>query len=371
MLKRIVSGIMLTLFLTGMLSCICNIPLLTKAHSGDTFEAWATVTPSIDGVISPGEWDDAATAIFTLQTPESHEAILYVKNDMENLYMLFILRDEEYDQFPPEGGPCDYVSINFDNDHDGVRWTVGDDDMFIRGDGGYIYDGFYRTDGGWEPDTSDGGTDDMNGVVTHSNPSGLGDYTFEFSHALDSMDDAHDFSLEKGSTVGFQINYGDGASPGTYHDFWPSGSTADIVIAEPPSWVGAAIDINPDTINLKSKGKWNTAFIELPEGYNTSDIDVSTILLNGTIPVDPDAPTVIGDYDEDGIPDLMVKFDRAEVTSYILANVNMTKLYEERFMTITLTITGKLNDGTVFQGSDTIRIMMPMPRGGGRRSFLK
>ena len=135
--------------------------------------------------------------------------------------------------------------------------------------------------------------------------------------------------------------------------------------------INATIYIVPNTLNLRAKPAYVSAFIELPEGYNVSDIDVSSILLNNTIAVDPDAPTAIGDYDDDGIPDLMVKFDRAEVASYILANVNMTKLHEERFMTMTLTITGKLNDGTVFQGSDTIRIMMPMPRGGGRRSFLK
>jgi len=40
-----------------------------------------------------------------------------------------------------------------------------------------------------------------------------------------------------------------------------------------------------------------------------------------------------------------------------LANVNMTELIEKRFITVTLTITGKLYDGTPFQGSDTIRII--------------
>lgn len=238
--RKMVSGIKLTLFLTCMLSWMLSVPLLTEAHSGDVFEAWAMVKPTIDGVMSLGEWDDAASLRFTLQTPEPHEAILYVKNDMENLYMLFILKDEEYDPFPPQGGPCDYISVEFDNNHDGEMWTVGDDDMFIRGDGGFMYDGFYRPDGGWGPDTLDGGTDDMIGAVSHSNPAGLGDYTFEFSHALDSVDDAHDFSLKTGSTVGFRINYGDGASPGTYHDFWPSGSTADIIVAPPviiPLWL--------------------------------------------------------------------------------------------------------------------------------------
>jgi len=91
-------------------------------------------------------------------------------------------------------------------------------------------------------------------------------------------------------------------------------------------------------------------------------------MLNDTIPAEP-RPVAIGDYDNDTIPDLMVKFDRSAVILCILDNVNLTKLYLERFMIITLTITGKLNDGTPFQGSTAVRIIMPMPRGIGRHIF--
>lgn len=125
--------------------------------------------------------------------------------------------------------------------------------------------------------------------------------------------------------------------------------------------IEATIDIDPNTLNLRSKGKWITAYIELPEGYNVADINVSSIMLNNTIPVEP-KPMAVGDYDNDSIPDLMVKFDRAEVISYILANIDLTELIEERFMTITLTIIGYLYDGTPFQGRTAIKIIMPMPR---------
>jgi parallel beta-helix repeat protein len=124
----------------------------------------------------------------------------------------------------------------------------------------------------------------------------------------------------------------------------------------PIETVHATIDIDPDTLNLRSRGKWITCYIELPEGYNVSDIDVTSVMLNDTVPVYPKTHT-IGDYDEDGIPDLMVKSDRAEVIDYIMANVNMTKLLEEKFKTVTLTITGKLDDGTPFQGNTKIRII--------------
>ncbi len=129
-----------------------------------------------------------------------------------------------------------------------------------------------------------------------------------------------------------------------------------------PPVVTATVDINPHTLNLRSKGKWITCYIELPEGYNVADINVSSIMLNNSIPAEP-KPIATGNYDSDGVPDLMVKFNRAEVISYILSNVNIAELIEERFMTITLTVTGYLNDGTPFQGSTTIKIALPMPRG--------
>ena len=119
--------------------------------------------------------------------------------------------------------------------------------------------------------------------------------------------------------------------------------------------ISATVDITPDTLNLKSKGKWITCRIELPEGYNASDIDPNTIMLNGSIPVDPfwvDKPrqSVEGDY-YDGVSHLMVKFNRTAVREFILAQ-GIT------YGNVTLTITGEV-DGTPFEGSDIIRGRMP------------
>jgi hypothetical protein len=105
-----------------------------------------------------------------------------------------------------------------------------------------------------------------------------------------------------------------------------------------------------------------TAYVEFPEGYNVADINVSTILLNGSVPVDPSAPTAIGNYDNDGIPDLMVKFNRAQVAEYILSKGIVIG-------NVTLTITGRLNNGTSFQASDTIKIVLPMPKHGRLTQF--
>jgi len=115
----------------------------------------------------------------------------------------------------------------------------------------------------------------------------------------------------------------------------------------------AFLNIDPGTLNLRSKGRWITTYIELPEGYDVNDIDVSTILLNETIPSELH-PISIGDYDDDGVPDLMVKFDRAVVIAYISSIVNMTQLTEDKSMTIALQVSGELTNGTPFYGSDTI-----------------
>lgn len=65
-------------------------------------------------------------------------------------------------------------------------------------------------------------------------------------------------------------------------------------------------------MNLKSQGKWITCYIELPEGYDVDDIDVSSMLLDEQVPEEL-RPSEIADNDEDGIADLMLKFDMAAI----------------------------------------------------------
>ena len=116
----------------------------------------------------------------------------------------------------------------------------------------------------------------------------------------------------------------------------------------------ATVDIDPDTLNLKSKGKWITCYVELPKGYDVSDIDRATILLNGTIPVasfwvDKPLESVIGDYDNDNISDLMVKFSRK-------ALIECLKTQGITGVEVTLKITGEAN-GISFEATDTIKVI--------------
>jgi len=82
--------------------------------------------------------------------------------------------------------------------------------------------------------------------------------------------------------------------------------------------ITATVDVTPDTLNLKSQGKWITAYIELPSPYNVNNIIVSSIKMNNLVPAAM-KPTEIGDYDGDGIADLMVKFDRSAVEGLLIS----------------------------------------------------
>jgi hypothetical protein len=129
----------------------------------------------------------------------------------------------------------------------------------------------------------------------------------------------------------------------------------------------ATVDVDPDTLNLKSDGEWLTAYIELPMNYDVANIDVLSVLLNDTITVDPDAPATIGDYDDDGISDLMLKFSRFDVQNYIIATLGTP----ERFTLVTLTISGNLNEGIHFQGSEMIRVISARSGGLAQHALLR
>lgn len=109
--------------------------------------------------------------------------------------------------------------------------------------------------------------------------------------------------------------------------------------------ISATIDIKPDTLNVRSGGKWITCYIELPPDYSASNIVTNSIKLKGIVPAEP-RPTAIGDYDNDGVSDLMVKFKQEAVKDLIEVRDN-----------VFLTVTGILTTGQEFGGADQIRVI--------------
>jgi hypothetical protein len=110
------------------------------------------------------------------------------------------------------------------------------------------------------------------------------------------------------------------------------------------------VDINPNVINLRSKGGCVTVYIELPEGFNVEDINISTLTLAEDIPAEK-WPVKIGDYDKDGVKDLMAKFDRRLLID-LLSDIDNNQDVE-------LSVSGYLRDGTRFTGSDIIKVINP------------
>jgi hypothetical protein len=117
----------------------------------------------------------------------------------------------------------------------------------------------------------------------------------------------------------------------------------------------ASVDIHPESLQKRSEGQPVTAYIEMSDGFDVESIDVSTAQIcregAGCVPASL-APTSVGDYDNDGIRDRMVKFDRAAVID-LLEDV-------EPPSTVTLTVSGIVDPpGRAFAGSDTVGLVGP------------
>jgi len=269
-----------------------------------------------------------------------------------------------------------------DEDADGYKLIYACDNDDGNGDNAIIVGEEDGTDTEWDPLEDDTNKDydswitgDFFGLVVADDDAlyaiadsatydPTGDRTGEFSGKTGVvwllLHETNSFWEEEGATdltdpEGLWLTYGSNVlwtinEPEGYDDeLWVLEDTVQVV--------EATIDIEPDTLNLKSKGKWITAYIELPEGYDVADIDATTVLLNDTVPAvtDPkydfvsDPGEYITDNDDDGILERMVKFDRSAVQTIL-------EVGDE----VEITVTGEVA-GTPFEGSDIIRVIIKVP----------
>ena len=105
-----------------------------------------------------------------------------------------------------------------------------------------------------------------------------------------------------------------------------------------------AFDFTPSALDLASRGFWITGFLEPPPPFVASDIDISSVRLNGSVPEAPASPTPLGDHDGNGVPDLMVKFNRMAV-----------ELTLSEGDQVPVNVTGTVG-GHLFLGTDYIRV---------------
>jgi hypothetical protein len=89
------------------------------------------------------------------------------------------------------------------------------------------------------------------------------------------------------------------------------GDACDLTPSEADN--NGSLVITPKTLNLKSKGRAVTAFLELPAGFDPAGIVTTSVFLEGVLPIVTPPTPKLGDGDADGIPELMAKFSRTEL----------------------------------------------------------
>jgi hypothetical protein len=107
----------------------------------------------------------------------------------------------------------------------------------------------------------------------------------------------------------------------------------------------AGLDVDPNTLSLRSRGAWVTAYITVPDCFDVGDIDPSTVKIGGIDGVDIPAIAASLSDEQDGT--LMVKFDRQALIAALGTGLG------DR----TLEIEGLFSDGTFFRAEDTIRVI--------------
>jgi uncharacterized repeat protein (TIGR01451 family) len=170
-----------------------------ESHSGVSLAGSGTAT--IDGIMGQGEWDNAGYLNFPVNVGggETTPGTFFVMNDAINLYLALLVQKPSFDVY------FSSFSIEFNNEHNG-EVSEGDDGITLNPPG--EFGDVYRTllppcppGGIWcgLSDVYNGGSNDGGGWVEASESI----IVYEMYHPLDSLDDAHDFSLAAGDIVGW------------------------------------------------------------------------------------------------------------------------------------------------------------------------
>lgn len=109
--------------------------------------------------------------------------------------------------------------------------------------------------------------------------------------------------------------------------------------------VVVTFDVFPSRLNLESNNKWAIGVVKLPAGFRPIDVNVSSVLINDTIPVDLSQLMIIGsDY-------LMLKFKQTEISGYVLAK-GIT------FGDLIFQVNGRFDNETLLEGTAVVKVTM-------------
>jgi hypothetical protein len=104
--------------------------------------------------------------------------------------------------------------------------------------------------------------------------------------------------------------------------------------------IQATIKVRPGTLNLDSRGRWMLVTVQLEADYDIEDIDVDSIALNSEIK-----------------PVLVRAFGRWRKLFAIFRRSELQDMLSGAGGSALLIVSGNLEDGTLFQGEDTIKVV--------------
>lgn len=215
--------------LLGMILCVIlafSTCLPAFADIGiDINSYWASTPPTINGILSPGEWTGAKIVNFqfymrsrgTGALDKTLNAKLYVKNDYTNLYIAVQIFNDTY--WATNGGNrWKGLAVYFNNNDNGSLGQGENGEEITTWTGSPFYshnDMYYDKAGGlWDSDVNALKTNDGAIAFTHTNTTqgALGNWTFEMSIPLVGSDIGYDFNIQKNQlpkTIGYKLWFGD------------------------------------------------------------------------------------------------------------------------------------------------------------------
>jgi len=278
----------------------------TISHSGDeVYSEWAFSTPTMDGMINAGEWDDATIVDWSSVSGNTLGVFMYVMNDNTHLYMAYDATEDT------TSDPMDGCTFCFDTDHNGLETDQHDDQFHLGNPFGalhkehLIYDGGLMTwiDSGPVPWTYPG----LDGEMGYgSSPlSASAHRVYEIAIPLTLL------TVSPGDTIGYASN--GMMAPGVvdgfgFFDQWPTNiggphpmiQYGDIILDTPPSLI--SVRITPDLdekyglpgtdidypLNVKNKGTsgpdtFNLGYSSAPLGWALNFYDeTGTVMITDT-----------------------------------------------------------------------------------------
>ena len=199
----------------------------------DAFALWPKRPVTIDGAMSPGEWDGAPSISHTLdyidaktERPETHPMTIWYCADSYALYLCIKVEGEDMG----DTKKMDMLNVYFDNDGDGTVEPKDD----IKAMWAHIYNDYYRLAKSHGLRTERDPLLDGRGAMSHSTGGATGDYIYEFMVPWSSKD-ANDLNIVDDATLGIKIVFAESLRRGFSWNYGPKSFSG---YPDGYSWIG-------------------------------------------------------------------------------------------------------------------------------------